>query len=71
MLIAMPTVANMYTINKAQPAVSTHKTRRIVRIGSLLDQTIRRWMLYQMLLIVTAMTSTCGRACDQFVRLSD
>ena len=42
MLKNIPTVANMYAMNSAQPAVNTHRTRLIVKIGSLFDQTIRR-----------------------------
>lgn len=57
MLRNIPTVANMYAMKRAQPAVKTHRTRLIVKIGSLFDQTIRRWMLYHMLLIVGAMPS--------------
>ena len=42
MLMNMTTVANTYAMKSAQPAVRTQRTRLIVKIGSLLDQTIRR-----------------------------
>lgn len=61
MLMNIPIVAKMYAMNRAQPAVSTHKTRLIVSIGSRLDHTISRWMLYQIPLTVTAMFDTAQR----------
>ena len=60
MLMNIPTVAKIYAMNSAQPAVSTQRIRLIVKIGSLLDQTIRRWMLYHTLLTVGAI-SECKR----------
>lgn len=60
MLMNIPTVAKIYAMNSAHPAVRTQRTRLIVKIGSLLDQTIRRWMLYHTLLTVGAM-SVYGR----------
>lgn len=60
MLMNITTVANTYAMKSAQPAVRTQRTRLIVKTGSLLDQTIRRWMLYQTLLTVGAM-SELGR----------
>ena len=51
-------------MNRAHPAVKTHSTRRMVNIGSLFDQTISRWMLYQMLLTVGAMFARLGAVSD-------
>ena len=56
MLMNIPTVAKIYAMNSAQPAVSTQRIRLIVKIGSLLDHTIRRWMLYHTLLTVGAIS---------------
>ena len=56
MLMNIPTVAKIYARNSAQPAVSTQRIRLIVKMGSLLDQTIRRWMLYHTLLTVGAIS---------------
>lgn len=64
MLMNIPTVAKIYAMNRAQPAVSTQRIRLIVKIGSLLDQTIRRWILYHTLLTVGAISEFARMGAD-------